>query len=63
MPEHYTKNTVQVSVWCKPCGKMTRHRVDSGRRGPCLECMEKNEKQRLERAKPKTKPVQMEMFP
>lgn len=41
MPEHYTKNTVEVSVWCNKCGKATRHRVDDGRRGPCLECLNK----------------------
>jgi hypothetical protein len=39
MPEHYPKSTVEVSVWCDPCGKATMHRVDDGRRGPCLECL------------------------
>ena len=43
MPEHYSKAVVQVSVWCKVCHKDTMHRVDSGRRGPCLECLAKNE--------------------
>ena len=43
MPEHYTKNTIAVSVWCNPCGKFTIHRVDDGRRGPCLECIRKRE--------------------
>lgn len=41
MPEHYTKATLEVSVWCRACGKHTMHRVDSGRRGPCLECLRK----------------------
>jgi hypothetical protein len=40
MPEHYTKNTLQVTVWCNRCGKVTPHRVDDGRRGPCLTCVE-----------------------
>jgi hypothetical protein len=40
-PQHYTKSTVSVSVWCNTCGKETMHRVDAGRRGPCLACMEK----------------------
>jgi ribosomal protein L44E len=37
MPEHYPKNTVSVTVWCKVCRRVTEHRVDGGRRGPCLE--------------------------
>jgi hypothetical protein len=37
MPEHYTKNTVEVSVWCNTCNRMTMHRVDDGRRGPCID--------------------------
>jgi signal recognition particle subunit SEC65 len=41
MPEHYTKNTLECTVWCNPCGAMTQHRVDDGRRGPCLECIKK----------------------
>ena len=47
MPEHFTKNTVEASFWCNKCGKPTPHRVDSGRRGPCLICLarvEPNEK-------------------
>jgi len=43
MKEHYTKNTVEVSAWCKKCEKLTMHRVDrdtqQGRLGPCLECV------------------------
>lgn len=37
MPEHYTKNTLEATVWCNKCNRMTQHRVDGGRRGPCLE--------------------------
>ena len=37
MPEHYTRNTVEATCWCNKCGKMTQHRIDDGRRGPCLE--------------------------
>jgi hypothetical protein len=39
MPHHFTKNTIQASFWCKKCAKDTLHRVDGGRRGPCLACM------------------------
>jgi len=37
MPEHYTKNTLSVSRFCKTCNRMTMFRVDNGRLGPCLE--------------------------
>lgn len=39
MGEHYTRRTVSVTVWCKKCCKITPHRVDDCRRGPCLECV------------------------
>ena len=44
MPEHFTRNTLECTAWCNPCGGMTQHRVDDGRRGPCLACMAKAEK-------------------
>jgi hypothetical protein len=37
MSEHYTRNTLEVTAWCKPCSRNTQHRVDAGRLGPCLE--------------------------
>jgi hypothetical protein len=37
MGEHYTRNTTEVTAWCKQCQRMTQHRVDGGRLGPCLE--------------------------
>lgn len=40
MPHHFTKNTISASFWCNKCGKETEHRVDNGRRGPCIPCME-----------------------
>lgn len=49
MSEHYTKNTVEVSVYCAKCGKDTEHRVDGGRRGPCLVCLRKLNADHLER--------------
>lgn len=39
MGQHYTRNTVQVSEWCKKCGKPTMHRVDGVKLGPCLVCL------------------------
>lgn len=41
MPEHYSKNTVSAEAWCKKCQRLTQHRIDHGRRGPCLECLKK----------------------
>jgi hypothetical protein len=38
MPEHYTKNTLECTAWCPKCQDSTQHRVDGGRRGPCLRC-------------------------
>lgn len=43
MPEHFTKNTVMAVVWCKRCWKNTPHRIDDGRRGPCLTCLARRE--------------------
>ena len=37
MTEHYTRNTESATSWCKKCGRMTEHRVDDGRPGPCLD--------------------------
>lgn len=37
MPEHYTRNTESATAWCNKCNRMTTHRVDDGRKGPCLE--------------------------
>lgn len=37
--QHYTRNTVEVSEWCRKCGKKTMHRVDGVKLGPCLDCL------------------------
>lgn len=39
MSKHHTRNTVSFAAYCKKCGKMTQHRVDDKRKGPCLECL------------------------
>ena len=36
MPEHFTRNTLECTAWCNVCQSWTQHRVDGGRRGPCL---------------------------
>jgi hypothetical protein len=37
MTEHYTKNTLECTAWCPKCQRDTQHRVDGGRKGPCLD--------------------------
>jgi hypothetical protein len=37
MPEHYTKTTVECTAWCSKCQRNTQHRVNGGRRGPCVD--------------------------
>jgi hypothetical protein len=37
MAEHYTKNTLECTAWCAKCQRQTQHRVDGGRRGPCID--------------------------
>ena len=39
MSEHYSRRTVSASAWCPHCKRQTMHRIDDGRRGPCLECI------------------------
>lgn len=41
MSEHYTRNTVSAASWCAKCQKQTQHRIDEGRKGPCLDCIAK----------------------
>jgi hypothetical protein len=41
MTEHYTKLTVSAMHFCSKREKSTEHRVDGGRLGPCLNCIEK----------------------
>jgi hypothetical protein len=43
MGEHYTRNAFECTAWCNRCRRDTQHRVDGGRRGPCLECIKKRE--------------------
>ncbi len=35
MPHHYTKNTVEVTIWGRTCNKPTPHYVFDGRLGRC----------------------------
>jgi|SRR5215475_12268966 len=59
--QHYTKSTVQAKLYCRKCGDWTMHRVDGGRKGPCLKCMARWERI-LKQPKPVPAPKQEEMF-
>jgi hypothetical protein len=37
MSEHYTKNVIADTKYCKKCQRNTLHRVDDGRIGPCID--------------------------
>ena len=50
MTQHFTRNTVSAAFYCGKCGETTQHRIDGGRKGPCLDCIAKLEAQ--ERSKP-----------
>ena len=39
MTEHFTRLTVSAAFWCGKCQKQTQHRIDEGRKGPCLDCI------------------------
>jgi hypothetical protein len=60
MPEHFTRSTVEATVWCMKCGKPTPHRIDDRRRGPCLTCLAKLARQVPK--KPVVKACQGELF-
>ena len=38
-PAHDAAPPVSASHFCTKCQKYTQHRIDSHRKGPCLECM------------------------
>jgi hypothetical protein len=37
MPEHQTRNCLEVTAWCARCRRPTQHRCDAGRQGPCID--------------------------
>jgi hypothetical protein len=56
MPEHYTKNTVEASVWCNRCNGMTPWRISDGRRSYCLVCYDAPHHQRAQEKPPEPDP-------
>jgi hypothetical protein len=66
MTEHYTRNTLEATSWCKKCQKFTQHRVDGGRLGPCLEqhnVPDLTKEQAARRKKEEDRRRQAELFP
>ena len=61
MTEHFTRNTVSATFHCGKCGKPTAHRIDKGRKGPCLECIARLDAQHANAPKPKAA-EQQELF-
>lgn len=57
MTQHFTRNTVSSSFYCPKCKRQTQHRIDDRRKGPCLECIERLEREHTEAD------AQGEMFP
>ncbi len=41
-PEHYPKLTVEASIFCKTCMKMTPWRIAGGKRQFCIPCYERD---------------------
>jgi hypothetical protein len=37
---HFTKNTVEASIWCNACNKATPWKILNGRRGYCIACFD-----------------------
>lgn len=44
MTEHFSRSTVSAAFYCGKCGKPTQHRIDGGRKGPCLDCIARLQK-------------------
>jgi hypothetical protein len=52
MSEHFTRSTISAAFWCSKCQGYTQHRIDDGRKGPCLECIAKLEREHITAPKP-----------
>lgn len=56
--KHHPRNTVSIQKWCGKCLAHTPHRVDGGREGPCLRCIDRMEECR--KVEPPAKPPAQE---
>ncbi len=62
MSEHYTRNTVSVAAWCNKCKKQTQHRVDDRRKGPCLDCIARLDREADAKPAPRALATQASLF-
>lgn len=46
---HFTKDTVEASIWCNRCNKATPWRVLQGKRAYCIPCYQRDPVGALER--------------
>ena len=60
MPEHYRRGTESTLAWCRRCGRLTKHRVDDVKLGPCLEHEAQAETQKQKAAREKREREQRE---
>ena len=49
MPHHFVKSTVESSIFCPTCMKMTPWKVADGRRQYCTVCYEKRQAKEIEK--------------
>jgi hypothetical protein len=63
MTQHFTRNTVSAEFYCGRCEKFTQHRIDGGRKGPCLGCIARLDAQHEAEAAKPPKSLQQNLFP
>lgn len=56
---HFSKNTIEASIWCNTCNKMTPWRILHGRRAFCIPCYGRHDPPA---AKPVQKPEPVQQF-
>jgi hypothetical protein len=49
MAQHFTKQTISASAYCKICRCETVHNVQGGRLAACTRCLERLEREKAER--------------
>jgi hypothetical protein len=55
---HFTKNTVEASIWCNACNRETPWKILNGKRAYCIPCYDAKKSQPEE----KIPDEQMKMF-
>lgn len=63
MAQHFTRATVSAQFYCGKCNRVTSHRIDDRRKGPCLECIARLEREHEEAAQSAILEKQTDLFP